>query len=148
MITKEGDVYSTKYGKIKKLKQSNDGIGYKKINMSNDGKKKNYRVNRLVAETYLPNPDNLPQVNHIDEDKTNNNVTNLEWCTSQYNAEYSLAKSYIVENVKTGERQTIYNLNAFCRQLGLDKSNLSHTLTGRQYTHKGYKIVERIERTK
>ena len=147
LITEEGDVYSTKYGKLKKRKQQTTDKGYKIIVLWNNGKQKNYRVNRLVAETYIPNPDNLPEVNHIDEDKTNNNVSNLEWCSSQYNNEYSKAKSYIVENVRTGERQTIFNLHAFCRQLGLNIKCLNNTLTGRQKQHKGYKLIERIERT-
>ena len=147
LITEEGDVYSRKFRKLKKMKQRNRG-GYKAINISNNGKGKTYNVHRLVAETYLPNTDNFTQINHIDEDKTNNNVSNLEWCSNQYNSEYSLAKSYIVENVRTGERQTVFNLNAFCRQLGLSPGNLRNTLTGYQLQHKGYRIVERIESVK
>ena len=146
LITEEGDVYSTKYGKLKKKKQCTDTRGYKILALYNNGKRKTYKVHRLVAQTYIPNPDNLPQVNHIDEDKTNNNVSNLEWCNNQYNTEYSFAKSYIVENVRTGERQTMHNLNAFCRQLGLSPGNLFNTQT-RIKQHKGYKIIERIERT-
>ena len=146
LITEEGDVYSTKYGKLKKKKQCTDTRGYKILDLYNNGKRKTYKVHRLVAQTYIPNPDNLPQVNHIDEDKTNNNVSNLEWCNNQYNTEYSRAKSYIVENVRTGERQTMHNLNAFCRQLGLSPGNLLNTQT-RIKQHKGYKIIERIERT-
>ena len=145
MITKEGDVYSTKYGKLKKRKQQIDHRGYKAICLCNDGKPKRYNVHRLVAETYLPNPDNLPQVNHIDEDKTNNNVDNLEWSTSQYNNEYSKAKSYIVEKVSTGERQTVFNLCAFCRQFKLDNSALYKTLRGENSHHKGYKLIARID---
>jgi len=148
LITEEGDVYSTKFRKIKKRKQETNNDGYKTIKLCNNGKKKNYKVHRLVAETYIPNPDNLPEVNHIDEDKTNNNVTNLEWSTHAYNIQYSQAKSYIVENVNTGERQIIYNRRAFCRQLGLSAGSLDHTLTGRISQHKGYKLIERIERIK
>ena len=148
LITEEGDVYSRKYGKLKKRKPGRNSRGYKTIVLWNNGKIKNYRVNRLVAETYIPNPDNLPEVNHKDEDKTNNNLSNLEWCSRQYNAQHSLARSYIVENVRTGERQTIFNLRAFCRQLGLNRSCLKHTLTGESKQHKGYKLIERIERTK
>ena len=147
LFTEEGDVYSRKFRKLKKIKQRTNNKGYKIINLYNNGKGKTHSVHRLVAETHLPNPDNLPEVNHIDEDKTNNNVDNLEWCTHAYNIEYSHAKSYIVENVRTGERQTICNLTAFCRQLGLNIKCLNHTLTGRQKHHKGYKIIERIERT-
>jgi hypothetical protein len=144
LITEEGDVYSTKYGKLKKRKLGVDYKGYKIINLCNDGKKKRYRVNRLVAETYLPNPDNLPEVNHKDEVKSNNNVANLEWCTTPYNIRYSQAKSYIVENVSTGDRQIVHNLRAFCRDTGLFSSGLYKTLRGQSH-HKGYKIIERIK---
>ena len=148
MITEEGDVYSTKFGKLKKRKQHPSNRGYKTIQLCNDGKRKTYNVHRLVAQTYIPNPDNLPEVNHIDEDKTNNNIANLEWSTSQYNNEYSLAKSYIVEKVSTGERQIIFNLSQFARDFNMTVAGLLKTLKGRQYTHKGYKLIERIERTK
>ena len=147
LITEEGDVYSTKFRKLRKMKQSRDHGGYKKIDLWNNGKKKTYNVHRLVAETYIPNPDNLPEVNHKDEVKSNNNVANLEWSTRAYNTQYSQAMSWIVENVRTGERQTVYNLAAFCRQLGLSKGSLHSTLTGAYSQHKGYKIIERIERT-
>ena len=146
LITEEGDVYSRKFGKLKKMKQRTER--YKAINLWNNGKEKAHYVHRLVAETYIPNPDNLPEVNHKDEDKTNNNVANLEWSTHADNVQHSLAKSYIVENVRTGERQTIFNLRAFCRQLGLNRSCLKDTLTGKRKQHKGYKLIERIKRTK
>ncbi len=145
LITEEGDVYSTKYGKLKKRKQQTTDKGYKIIVLWNNGKQKNYRVNRLVAETYIPNPDNLPEVNHKDEVKSNNNVANLEWSTHAYNTQYSQAMSWIVENVRTGERQTVYNLAAFCRQLGLSRGSLNHTLTGRYSQHKGYKLIGRLD---
>ena len=55
-----------------------------------DGKKKNCRVHRLVAEYFLPNPDNLPCINHIDGNKLNNHIDNLEWCTYQYNMQHAV----------------------------------------------------------
>ena len=146
LITEEGDVYSRKFRKLRKMKQCRDNDGYKIINLCNNGKKKIHKVHRLVAETYIPNTDNLPEVNHIDEVKSNNNVANLEWSTRAYNTRYSLARSYIVENVSTGDRQTVFNLRAFCRDTGLFSSGLYKTLRG-QLHHKGYKLIERIERT-
>lgn len=55
--------------------------GYKRINTSHRGVNHKYLIHRLVAETFIPNPNNLPCVNHKDGDKLNNNVNNLEWCT-------------------------------------------------------------------
>ena len=77
---------SLKKGRI--LKQGNDGNGYKQVNLSKDGKTKMCRVHRLVAEAFIPNHEKLPCVNHIDEDKTNNNVDNLEFCTQKYNVNF------------------------------------------------------------
>ncbi len=62
---------------------------YHYINLHKNNKKEPFSVHRLVAEAFIPNSDNLPQVNHKDEDKTNNKVENLEWCTSQYNNTYN-----------------------------------------------------------
>ena len=71
------------YGKV--LKQGTNHKGYQIVYLSKDGKQKTITVHRLVALTFIENPLNLPQVNHIDGDKTNNNVSNLEWCDNSYN---------------------------------------------------------------
>lgn len=70
------------------LKQFLDQTGYMTLGFMIHRKHKFVHVHRLVAEAFIPNPDNLPQINHKDEDKTNNNVENLEWCTNQYNMVY------------------------------------------------------------
>ena len=62
--------------------------GYHLVALSKNGKITGHSVHRLVAETFIENPDNLPEVNHKDEDKTNNCVDNLEWCTKKYNSNY------------------------------------------------------------
>ena len=72
----------------KQLKQSMHTKGYKTVSLTKDGKTKTLFVHRLVAEAFIPNVDNLPMVNHKDEDKTNNFVENLEWCTNDYNINY------------------------------------------------------------
>ena len=83
--SKSGSVRLCK-GKI--LKLCTDKYGYLKVGLYKNNKVKTYLVHRIIAETFLPNSDNLPCVNHKDEDKTNNNVNNLEWCNSEYNNAY------------------------------------------------------------
>lgn len=69
------------------LKEKYDGNGYPQVALSN--RKCQYKhVHRLVAEMFIPNPNNLREINHKDEDKKNNHIENLEWCTHQYNATY------------------------------------------------------------
>lgn len=77
--------------------------GYLFVALSSNGKEKNYLVHRLVAQAFLPNPDNLPQVNHRDEVKINNRVENLEWCDREYNINYGTIKDRIRNtNLKNG----------------------------------------------
>lgn len=62
--------------------------GYLKVSLSKEHKRYYFKVHRLVALTFIPNPNNLPCINHIDENKLNNNANNLEWCSIQYNCNY------------------------------------------------------------
>lgn len=62
--------------------------GYLYVNLSKSGKSKHCTVHRLVAEAFIPNIENLPQINHLDEDRSNNVVENLEWCTCKHNSNY------------------------------------------------------------
>lgn len=61
---------------------------YRSVSLSKDGKSKSHSVHILVAQSFIPNPNNLPMVNHKDEDPSNNRVENLEWCNAKYNANY------------------------------------------------------------
>ena len=70
------------------LKAKKDYYGYMVVNLSVNCKVKTMKIHRLVADAFIPNPDNLPCVNHKDEDKTNNFVDNLEWCSVAYNNTY------------------------------------------------------------
>lgn len=76
----------------KSVSQYKDGKGYLRVFLCKDGKQRNVKVHRLVALAFIPNPDNLPCVNHKDEVKTNNQVDNLEWCDWKYNINYGTGK--------------------------------------------------------
>ena len=144
-VTREGKVYSNKKcprnlkGELKELSPSNHR-GYKQINFTQNGKGKSVRVHRLVAEAFIPNPDNLPEVNHIDENKSNNHVDNLEWCDRIYNVSCSNAKLCIIEN-KNGERFEVFGLKTWCRENHMRPNLLRLTYKGKRNWHKNHRIV-------
>lgn len=82
-VSNGGDIFNVITNK--KLKTTIKKTGYVYVILTKEKHKYHKRVHRLVAEAFIPNPDNLPQVNHKDEEKTNNKVDNLEWCTAKYN---------------------------------------------------------------
>ena len=92
------------YGRVRGtkgiMKQYDNGYGYLVVEFRKNGRRKHLRVHRLVAGAFIPNPENLPEVNHKDEDKHNNFVTNLEWCTSSYNKCYGTGKRSRSEGMK------------------------------------------------
>lgn len=87
-VNEDGTVFSKFSNKV--LKTNVSGSGYHTVELFNNEGSKRFLVHRLVAMAFLPNPDLLPQVNHKDEDKSNNDVKNLEWCTAEYNMHYGV----------------------------------------------------------
>ena len=85
-VDESGNVFNIK--RQKKLAQEIERNGYVSVALWQNGYTKRKKVHRLVAEAYIPNPDGLPCVNHKDENKQNNCVGNLEWCSFQYNNHY------------------------------------------------------------
>lgn len=107
-VSNFGNVKSLNYrhtGKEKLLKARNNK-GYLIICLWRDSKQKTFKVHRLVATAFLPNPDSLPQVNHISEDKTNNTVSNLEWCSAEYNSNYGTRIQRIIENTTNNQKKS------------------------------------------
>jgi hypothetical protein len=89
-VSNTGLVKSDFYNKEKILSPRTGVYGYLFVNLYNrNGKMKSVKIHRLVAKAFLPNPNNLPQVNHKNEDKTNNHYLNLEWCTARHNLTYN-----------------------------------------------------------
>ena len=87
-VSEWGDVMSIGHGKKKLLKPQQNGHGYLQVSLSRNGIGKKHQVHRLVAAAFCEGAGEFPEVNHKDEDKTNNNYNNLEWCTHNYNTDY------------------------------------------------------------
>lgn len=97
-VSNFGDIYSAKTNKL--LKKSDDGYGYDQVNLYYGGKVHPIKVHRLVAEAFVPNPLNKPQVNHKDRNRKNNFFENLEWCTNTENNRNRKDNLLIVYNNK------------------------------------------------
>ena len=105
-VSNMGNVRRKKDNYIFKINKNSRG--YRIITLTKNKKEYNLSVHRLVANTFIPNPDNLPQVNHIDGNKMNNKVDNLEWCTQSYNMIHAFKNKL---EIKEGKKVIQYDLN-------------------------------------
>lgn len=129
------------------LKQSKNNKGYSRIYLCKDAHKKAFSVHRLVADAFVPNPKNLTEVNHKDENKENNKAENLEWCDCKYNINFgthnkriSLTKGCNVQAFdKNG--QLVMEFHSMCeaeRKTGISQQNISRCVNGKCETVGGY----------
>jgi len=98
IVNEDGTVYSLFTNKV--LKPNIMKTGYHTVELFNDSGSRRLSIHRLVAEAYIPNPAGLPQVNHKDENKANNSVDNLEWCTAKENMNYG---TVMARRIKSAE---------------------------------------------
>ena len=97
-VSNLGRVYSIRNNKI--LKPKLNKCGYLSVNLKYKGSHVTKSIHRLVAEAFIPNQNDFPQVNHKDEDKTNNCVDNLEWCTAKYNINYGTCRERTAQHFR------------------------------------------------
>ena len=131
-----------------------DKYGYLHVNLWSECKMKSHMVHRLVAGAFIPNPDNMPEVNHKDEDKKNNRADNLEWCNTRYNINYGNRSHKVsqtrISNAMLGLRveqltmdgqhvRTFDSIREASRVSGADKSVIVRVCKGRLQSAGGYR---------
>lgn len=154
------------YKKEKIMKFYKTYNGYYRVGLSKNGESKGLFVHRIIATTFIPNPNSLRDVNHKDENKINNNIENLEWLSHQDNINYGSRKRRMMSN-KEWQRKTMqetsipvysvspdgkiehwYSQHEAARQLGLQQSCISGCLRGKQKTTGGYKFFKDEDKDK
>lgn len=127
-----------------------NGYGYPQVCMSKNGKNKTEKVHQIVAKAFIPNPEHLTEINHIDEDKWNCSVNNLEWCSRQYNVNYG------TRTQRTSKKVAMYSMNMefireynsireACRENNMKSpGSVSNALKGKSHSAYGYKWMEVI----
>lgn len=149
LINSKGEVYSLKNNsKGKRLKSHYDKNEYERIGLCENGKQKQYFVHRLLAETFIPNPNNKPFINHKDENKQNNSIKNLEWCTSKENNSYGTRLKRIAISHKKRIAQMLDDYTVVkiwdsqtdaSKSLSLNIKNINQCLKGKRLRCGGYK---------
>ena len=137
-VTSCGRVWS--YRNQKFLSPGTVGIGYQQVNLCKDGQIKQFLIHRLVAEAYIPNPENKPTVNHKNECKKENYVNNLEWMTSQENNIYGTRLEKVKKKVYCIELgETFESMSIAAAAVGLKSvSGVSLCCRGQRETAGGY----------
>lgn len=153
-ISNLGNVYSSFVNRKLSPGKTQDGYYYVGLRDENSVRK-NLFVHRLVAQAFIPNPENLPIINHKDENPSNNTVENLEWCSYSYNNTYN--NSHLKRGMKQGDETFQYNINGelvktyysarlASKTLGISNSNIDEATKKQGFSH-GY-IWSKVPLTK
>ena len=156
-VSNLGNVRSLNWGRrgiIRNLYLKKHNKGYLHVELANDGAKKAFTVHRLVAMAFIPNPNNYGFVNHIDEDKTNNNAENLEWCAQSQNMKHTIGlhpekyrvigkpyirKEKVVQMSKSGEVLKVWDSLVSIRHThGWNEWSIGEVCRGKRKTAYGY----------
>lgn len=121
--------------KLQELTPYPNSSGY--LYQKYDGGKKNESVHRIVARCFLPNPNNYTTVDHIDGNKSNNSLENLQWMSLRENIRKSFSEEFILVSPQ-GERHVMKNVREFSEENGLDSSAVSKLKYGKLLSHKGW----------
>jgi hypothetical protein len=142
--SRHGGTYLTRNGKL--LSIAKDRYGYHFVRLSKDNISKNLFVHRLVAIAFIPNPNNLPIINHKNETKTDNRVQNLEWCTVKYNDNYggrleriynSQRKAVVAIPIDGGPNREYESIRDAALD-GFNKGKISECCNGKCSAYRGY----------
>jgi hypothetical protein len=146
------------------MKQKVDNHGYYRVNLHKNGKMKAYLVSRMVAEAFIFNPGNLPQVGHANDDKTDNTIDNLYWTDSKENNNHNgkmekfqkahndkimliaekLSIKVVGTNINTGKK-LFFNSMQETKNYGFDPAKVSMCVNGKRMSHGGYKWERMME---
>lgn len=143
----ENRPHNESYERILRPETSKDG--YLRVDLSANGIARHKQVHRLVAEAFIQNPNNFPMINHKDEDRKNNHVSNLEWCDAKYNNNYGTRKQigslhhgaklteddvvFIRNNYRP--RSKMFGLGAFANRFGVSKRAIAHVIHNESWKH-------------
>ena len=149
-VDSNGNVYSLKYGKVRKLKSGLNSTGYLTVSLCKNNKVKTFKVHRIIADAFISNPEAKPQVNHINGVKTDNRASNLEWCTSKENANHAINTGLnkidmnnrrpkpIIGINKDGFTSVYFSSIRESNRNGFDRRIIISCCKGNRKHHKGY----------
>lgn len=143
LIDRDGNVYSEKSKRF--LKPYTSNRGYMEVKLYANGKSFNKYVHRLVAETFISNPEKLPEVDHINGNKLCNTVSNLRWVTGEQNRNYYYNNNQDIYYNNTAKpiycaelNMTFSSINDAVKKLDLNRHRLKCCLAGYNKTYKGF----------